>query len=91
MVGGMLPGDDGFDPERIERDLERLRRPREQVSDESLKRWILIDSLLREQTNLRLRRQLPGMTAEQEADITKQLVAVGSRLERLLAAEREEP
>lgn len=93
MVDGLLPGDDPADapdPEKIRKEFERLRNPRKPPSEESHKRWVRIDSLAQKQTALRLRRQLPGMTPEQEADITQQLLAVDSELARLLAAERKE-
>jgi hypothetical protein len=86
----LLEGDDDFDPERIRKDLERLRKPPQIASDARLKRAIVFERLLKQQDELRLRRELPGLTDEQEAALDERLQALDIQLQRLRVAEKLE-
>ena len=59
MADGLLPGDDGFDPERTDKELKRRRNPKKPPSDEQIKRTIRMGPLIQEQTELEVRIQLP--------------------------------
>jgi|SRR5580700_1288899 hypothetical protein len=89
MVRGILPGDDDFDPERIEKGLEQLRNPSKPPSDRAILRAVRIASTMEKQSDLQHSLLLP-MTPEQEQDTLVKLEALSTKLSRLLAEEREE-
>ncbi len=78
---------DDLDPERIELELERLRNPPTPPSDQSLRRWVRIESLMEQISDLQHSLLLPK-ASEQEQEITSRLQALDTELQALLAEER---
>jgi hypothetical protein len=81
-----LPGDEGFDPERIDEEPERPQADPEPPSDDELLRSAKLQV---EMESLRLRAKLP-MTHEQEARIDERLQALDKELWDFVGEEHQE-
>jgi hypothetical protein len=90
MVDGLLPGDDpsdALDPEKVGKDLERLRGPRKPPpSDEELKWWALYSSASEKIQELQAQLLHPSTTDEQVVEINEQLRLSRKRLSDLEAS-----
>jgi hypothetical protein len=82
-----LGGDEDFDPDRISRELERLRNPTRLPSDRELLLSVRIQALMEVQSNLQHDALLHP---EREADISERLQALNTELARLLAEYKAE-
>ena len=85
MAGGILPGDDDFDPEKIDRDLERLRNPRPAPSDEELKWWARYQVRCEQVQELQAESLHPNTTASRQAEIASLLPTLRQQLADLEA------
>jgi hypothetical protein len=86
MAGGLLPGDDDFDPGRIDKELERLRGNRPGASDDELLWWAQYQCAYENIQDLQAELLHPNTSDERVREISGKLPALRKQLSDLEAA-----